>query len=179
MSSIIEALREEHANMRILLELIEREFQHAEKPDFGLLHEIMTYCLTYPDQYHHPKEDLIYRAICDHDPQVTPAIGDLEAEHEEIGIATRELADLVETAHAKPEDPPPGMKEVALAFVAQYRDHITREDGEFFPSALQILGPEEWAAVNDEISHPGDPLYYETANDRLQTLLRREMGRGS
>jgi hemerythrin-like domain-containing protein len=30
----------------------------VEDPDFGLLHEILEYCLAYPDQYHHPKEDL-------------------------------------------------------------------------------------------------------------------------
>ncbi len=173
MSEMIAALKEEHANMRVLLDLIEREAKRPGGPDYGLLHEIMAYCRTYPDQFHHPKEDLIYRAICRHDPRVTPAIDDLEAEHEELAIASREFADLVEQGLATGARPP-AFTEIALAFVAQYRRHIEKEDREFFPSAVEILSPEEWRDLGDQISHPGDPLFYQTAGDRLQALLSRK-----
>ncbi len=173
MSEMIEALKEEHANMRDLLDLIEHEVKRPDQPDFGLLHEIMTYCRTYPDQFHHPKEDLIYRAICRHDPRATPAIDDLEAEHEELAIASQEFSDLVEQGLATGERPP-AFTEFALAFVAQYRQHIAKEDQEFFPSAVQILSQEEWRELSDQISHPGDPLFYQTAADRLQALLARK-----
>ena len=175
MSEMIAALKEEHASMRALLDLVEREVQRPEGPDFGLLHEVMTYCRTYPDQFHHPKEDLIYRAICRHDPRATPAIDDLEAEHEELAIASQEFSDLVEAAAASGETPE-GFQPFALAFVAQYRQHIAKEDAEFFPSALEILGPEEWRELGEQISDPGDPLFYQTASDRLQALISRERG---
>ena len=173
MSEMIEALKEEHASMRVLLDLIEREVRRPDQPDYGLLHEIMAYCRTYPDQFHHPKEDLIYRAICRHDPRATPAIDDLEAEHEELAIASQEFADLVEQGLATGERPP-AFTEIALAFVAQYRQHIAKEDREFFPSAVEILSQEEWRELSDQINHPGDPLFYQTAGDRLQALLSRK-----
>ena len=176
MSDLIEALKEEHASMRTLLDLIEREVERDGGPDYGLLHEIMVYCRTYPDQFHHPKEDLIYRAICRHDPRATPAIDDLEAEHEELAIASGEFAQLVEQAAADGE-PPQSFREVALAFVAQYRRHIAKEDAEFFPSALEILSPEEWREIGAQVQDPGDPLFYRTAADRLQALLDRQLGR--
>ena len=176
MSEMIEALREEHASMRDLLDLIEREVKRPDQPDYGLLHEVMVYCRTYPDQFHHPKEDLIYRAVCRHDPRATPAIDDLEAEHEELAIASREFADLVEQGLATGERPP-AFSEIGLAFVAQYRQHIAKEDREFLPSALELLSPEEWRELDDQVDHPGDPLFYRTAGDRLQALLSRKFDR--
>ena len=173
MSEMIEALKEEHSSMRNLLDLIEREVKRPDQPDYGLLHEVMAYCRTYPDQFHHPKEDLIYRAICRHDPRATPAIEDLEAEHEELAIASQEFADLVEQGLATGTRPP-GFNEIGLAFVAQYRQHIVKEDREFFPSAVEILSPEEWRELSEQINHPGDPLFYQTAADRLQALLARK-----
>jgi hemerythrin-like domain-containing protein len=133
----------------------------------------MAYCRTYPDQFHHPKEDLIYRAICSHDPRATPAIDDLEAEHEELAIASQEFADLVEQGLATGARPT-AFNEIALAFVAQYRQHIAKEDREFFPSAVEMLSQEEWRELSDQIDHPGDPLFYQTAADRLQALLARK-----
>ncbi len=66
MIELIEALRQEHSDIARLLDAIDLQV-NGGSPDFGLLHEILEYLLTYPDQYHHPKEDLIYRALCRHD----------------------------------------------------------------------------------------------------------------
>ena len=63
------------------------------------------------------------------------------------------------------------------AFVAQYRQHIAKEDRDFFPSAVEILCEEEWQEMSDRISHPGDPLFYRTAGNRLQALLSRKFDR--
>ena len=98
MAAILRALRQEHANLAQLLELIDRQLDGREAPDLDLLRGILDYFLTYPDQYHHPKEDLIYRALCRRDPALAPAIGDLEAEHEELAIATRELSGALDRA---------------------------------------------------------------------------------
>jgi hemerythrin-like domain-containing protein len=59
MPALLEILEQEHADMRRLLDLIKTQADTAEVPDFGLLHEILEYCLAYSDQYHHPKEELM------------------------------------------------------------------------------------------------------------------------
>ncbi len=66
MSAIMESLRKDHDNMRLLLDLLESQtevFRRGEKPDYDLLRLTVEYCLGYPDHYHHPKEDEIHHRL--------------------------------------------------------------------------------------------------------------------
>jgi hemerythrin-like domain-containing protein len=177
MATMIDTLRQEHADIARLLDLVEQQVDGEDAPDYGLLHEIAEYCLTYPDQYHHPKEDLIYQALCRHDPRATPAIADLEAEHEELTVLTREFETVIERARAKAADGDPrasdGLKQMARAFLDYYRQHIDQEESLFFPDAERMLGPEEWAEIEAQVSDPTDPLHRETVSLRLRALLER------
>ncbi|MBT8078219.1 MAG: hypothetical protein KJO31_06560 [Gammaproteobacteria bacterium] len=58
--------------MTKLLDLMDhlfKQIQDGHAPDFRLLHDIGGYLSGYPDQVHHPKEDLIYRRLRKSDPQ--------------------------------------------------------------------------------------------------------------
>ena len=173
MVGMIEALRREHAEMSELLDLIDQQINDQDGADLELLHEVLDYCLTYPDQYHHPKEDLIYRAMCRHERALAPAIEDLEAEHEELSILTRELAGLVEDARARGLARPPGLKGLGQSLLELYRQHIAKEEHWLFPDALELLTAEEWADIESEVSDPTDPLFREQAAQRLQSLANR------
>ncbi len=159
--------------MAAILDLIDQEVNGPGERDLGLLHEIMEYCLTYPDQYHHPKEDLIYRALCRHDPAVAPAIDDLEAEHEELAVATREVAGLVEQAVTKGTALPEGFERLVQSFLELYRRHIEKEETKFFPSAVRMLSAQEWSEIEAQVTDPTDPLFRQAAADRLRSLLSR------
>ena len=76
----IDVLRQEHKDVARLLGVVDEQINGEAPLDLDLLHEILGYCLTYPDQYHHPKEDLIDRALCEHDQRVEPVVGELDAE---------------------------------------------------------------------------------------------------
>ena len=68
MVQIMQTLRQDHRNMLQLLQMLEQQIGQVvanDSPDFALIDEVMSYCLTYPDQFHHPKEDIIYRALID------------------------------------------------------------------------------------------------------------------
>ena len=174
MADMIEILRQEHASMVAILDLIDQEVNGPGDMDLGLLHEVMEYCLTYPDQYHHPKEDLIYQALCRHDPSIAPAIDDLEAEHEELAIATREVAALVEQAAVHGAELPRGFDTVVRSFLDLYRQHIRKEEAQFFPTAARMLSPEEWSEVESQVTDPTDPLFRQASADRLRSLLNRD-----
>jgi len=176
MSHLIDALQQEHSDMSELLELIDREVNGRADPDLELLHEVLAYCLTYPEQYHHPKEDLIYRALARHDRRAEPAIDDLEAEHEELSQLTRELNSLVEQARSKGKHHPAGLTELARSFLDFYRQHIAKEERWFFADALKLLQPEEWRDIEAEIDDPTDPLFKEQAAERLLGLTGRSAG---
>jgi hypothetical protein len=124
MPALLEILEQEHSDMRRLLDLIKTEADTARTPDLDLLHEIVEYCLAYPDQYHHPKEDLIYAALRRHDPEGTGAIDDIVAEHRELAIATKEMATVLEVARAGREGTCRDLRVMLRSFVRSYRDHM-------------------------------------------------------
>jgi hemerythrin-like domain-containing protein len=173
MPALLEILEQEHADMRRLLDLIKTEADTAEAPDLGLLHEILEYCLAYPDQYHHPKEELIYAALRRHDPEGAGAVDDIVAEHRELATATRELAAVLKTARSGQERAGRDLRVMLRSFVRCYRDHMRKEDQEFFPYAFCTLSPEEWSNLAAEVTDPTDPLMRAEACERLDDLLAR------
>ena len=64
MAEVVRQLRQEHTSMARLLDVLERQiavFRQGGDPDYDLIEAVVEYCLTYPDQCHHPKEDLVFR----------------------------------------------------------------------------------------------------------------------
>jgi hemerythrin-like domain-containing protein len=176
MVAVLGVLRQEHADLARLLDMVEVQLGGDGAPDFALLTGILDYFLTYPDQYHHPKEDLIYRTLCRHDARLGPVIDDLKAEHEELAIATRELSEKLERTCPNGDAPGIGVRRLARSFVETYRRHIDKEEHQFFPEALRTLTPEEWADIEAEITDPTDPLFRGKAPRRLSTLEARIRG---
>jgi hemerythrin-like domain-containing protein len=173
MPELLEILEQEHADMRRLLDLIKTQADTAETLDFGLLHEILEYCLAYPDQYHHPKEDLIYAALRQRDPEGAGSVDDIVAEHRELATATRELATVLKTARLGQERAGRDLRVMLRSFVRSYRDHMRKEDQEFFPYAFCTLSPEEWSNLAAEVTDPTDPLMQANACEQLDDLLAR------
>ena len=63
---ILRTLREDHRNMGRLLDVLESQievFRRGDKPDYEILTETVDYCLNYPERFHHPLEDQIFRRI--------------------------------------------------------------------------------------------------------------------
>ena len=66
MSKILATLRDEHANMGRLLDVLDDQiavFGRGETPDYEAIRSILAYMIDYSDRYHHPKEDLIYHRL--------------------------------------------------------------------------------------------------------------------
>ena len=85
MSKIIEILLDEHRNIEKLLHVLEQElevFDHSELPDYEILQAIIDYFQDYPENYHHPKEDIVFEKLKLRDPAAAMQIGDAEADHQ-------------------------------------------------------------------------------------------------
>jgi len=176
MVAVLRVLRQEHADLARLLDMVEAQLGGDGVPDVALLTGTLDYFLTYPDQYHRPKEDPIYRTPCRHDARLGPVIDDLEAEHEELAIAAREFSEALERARRDGDAPGTGVRCLARSFVETYRRHMDKEEHQFFPEALRTLTPEEWADIEAEITDPTDPLFHGMARPRLSTLEAKIRG---
>ena len=169
-------LCEEHADLAKLLYVLERQietFNDGGQPDYDIVESVIGYSLSFPELYHHPKEDLVYRKLMTIDPVAADGMEDLEAAHEELAAVTRKFAS---TVHRVLHDP--GAQRLTFARVAQdflyYWRHIEMEENAFFPAALKAPGPEDWAEIDAQVSDRDDPLFGAKVEKRF-AALRQEI----
>jgi hemerythrin-like domain-containing protein len=179
---IMDELRSDHRNMESLLSVLESQmevFRRGETPDYELLTQTIEYCLNYPERFHHPKEDLLYRHLARKDEALVDKIGDLEAAHGELTALTQRVASAVDAILKEGEVDRKAVVNVTEAFVRTYRQHIAAEDSVFFPLAERELEKNDWeeieAAAAEEESDPlfGETLPTEESYRRLRDNLLR------
>ena len=177
MSEIMRRLKADHRSVTHLLDLFERELTlleaGGERPNYELLHAVLEYLLTYPDLGHHPREDVVYRILKERRPQTAEGIGDLLQDHREIGALTRRFAEAVDRVLADLDVPRERIAELGRGFLERYRNHIRREDEDFFPAAEAYLRPEDWSAAEAEFEPTNDPLFGPEVEERFQRLRER------
>lgn len=173
MSEILAALRQDHRNLGQLLAATERQlarFDRGEAPDYDILQGVLDYCLTYPDLYHHPKEDLVYGRLRRRNPEAAAAIGDLRAEHRTLAEATRQFAAALRSVLQEQEIPRQAFDRIAREFLETYRRHMAMEEGTFFPAAEAHLTAADWAAIDTEMKTQKDPVFGGAGETRFAAL---------
>jgi hemerythrin-like domain-containing protein len=175
MSNIIQILLEEHRNIDRLLLVLEHElevFDRSEEPDYEILRAIIEYFQDYPEDCHHPKEDMVFEKLKMRDPAVASRVGDVEAEHEIETERLRKLVEAVEEILAGREFLRQTFHEVVNDFIRHQRQHMDKEERLLFPAAVQRLRPEDWAAIDARLKDRKDPLFNGTVETKFQALQR-------
>jgi hemerythrin-like domain-containing protein len=170
---VLRSLQRDHDNLTKLLDAFARQlevFDQGEHPDYDIVEGVLDYCLTYPDLYHHPKEDLVYRKLMAVDPGAVEDLKDLEYEHEELGNLTRRLAEVVHNVLQDLEVPREAFDIQARNFLDAYRRHMEMEDRYFFPAALRALSPADWDEIATQAVDREDPLFGDEADKRFELL---------
>lgn len=173
MTDVIAVLSREHANITVLLKTLDeniRRFERGERIDFDVLSAIAEYFLSFPDLYHHPKEDLIFAKLRERDPAACALIGNLREEHEEIARRTREFADGINAVLSEAQVPRESFCRWARNFMEQQRNHLVMEEKNFFPAARAALTAEDWEELENKMLSPEDPLFGDGVGERFDKL---------
>ena len=94
MPETLDFLRQDHRNMATLLRILERqvgEFRSGKRPDYDVISAILKYFVSFPNAYHHPREDLVFARLRDRDPFAADRIGDLRSAHKELAARAQEF----------------------------------------------------------------------------------------
>jgi hemerythrin-like domain-containing protein len=176
----IEQLQLDHRNMTRLLGLLRSELEASragETLDFDLLGSIMEYTLHYPDLFHHPKEDRVYRRMQLRDSTAAGRVGDLLKEHAHLADLTRQLAAALRNRANDVEMPRRWFENLMETYIAANQRHIAEEERVFFPLALVALSDADWAELDDQTSGASDPLFggklageYRRLHERIMRL---------
>lgn len=162
MPAALDQLRADHRNMRQLLEVVEEElaqYRNGGIPDFDVLTGIVDYILNYPTLMHHPAEDLVFRRLIALDPMARFELSELLAQHAELEAATRLVAASIRNVAANAEIPRPWFENQANYCIGNQREHMDREDREFFDRAEETLRSPDWAEVERLMATTPDPLF--------------------
>jgi len=163
MAEVVRVLRKEHMDMAMLLDVMDRQiaqFQRGATPDFNVVRGIINYFLTYPDLYHHPKEDLIVQKLQARAPDKAADLERLLTGHQELPNLTRRFATAAIDQMVRSEEVPrQWFGSLARAFVDANRRHMAMEEEQFFPLVLQTLSEADWADLEAHVIGGTDPLF--------------------
>ncbi|HEY1472480.1 MAG TPA: hemerythrin domain-containing protein [Pseudolabrys sp.] len=175
MSNIIQILLEEHRNIDKLLLVLERElqvFDRSEEPDYEILQAVIEYFQDYPENCHHPKEDVVFEKLKLRDPAAAERVGDAEAEHKVETMRLRRLVAAVEEILAGREFLRQTFHDVVQDFIDHQRKHMDKEERLLFPAAVESLQPEDWADIDARLNDRKDPLFNGVIETKFQVLQR-------
>ena len=180
--TLLAQLRQDHLNLATLLEMIEEElaaFDAGDNPDYGVMFDVMHYLTNYPDQIHHPNEDLLFQKLLDRETALRATIEALFAEHERLAKTGYELQTLLEQIVGDAFVERAVVHDKLIGYLKMFKNHIGTEEREVFPGAEQVLGTRDWLALNAEFSERADPLFgdiitheYQAIADRLKPDVR-------
>lgn len=175
MSEIMNQLKTDHANIAHLLDILQEQMDmvHDEKnADFELMHEIMQYMTQYPDNTHHPKEDLMFARLAIRDVTARPVVERLEREHKGLAEKGDRLLDtlrhVVDGSLVMRAD----LEVQGRDYIEFLRSHMVIEDREAFPLAEKMLLDEDWSAVEAGIEARTDPVFGPVVAEDFRTLYQ-------
>lgn len=181
MAKILDDLHDDHMNMARLFDLIGRElgtFKTGEHPDYELVQKILDYCLAYPDQVHHPKEDLVFARLKARRPKAADAIGDLADEHRQLKAFTRRFATALANVLEDEQLPRDWFIDLANDFLAFSRRHMQMEEVLFFPAARKHLTAADWAELERAIASRIEQAFDADSLNHFQAAYREIMAWG-
>ncbi|MGB5247082.1 MAG: hemerythrin domain-containing protein [Woeseia sp.] len=172
-AEIVKELRQDHNNMRLLLDLLEREAStlfEGNEPDYEMLHDILQYMTTYPDAVHHPKEDLLYEEIRRVRPDLSQGFQRISMDHRHLADAGRAVRDKLAAISAGVVIERKNVVSDALRYVHTLRGHMQWEELDLFRRCLKMAREGHQFLTVDEFDEVEDPLFGSTVVANFESL---------
>jgi len=176
----IQTIRDEHRTLSAVLhglKQLARDAQNAGvRPGFDVFRAMIRYIDEFPEQLHHPKEDVhLFARLVNRWPGAAHLVVELQDEHVKGARLVREL----ERSLLFFEDRWPEGASEFLKCVDDYADfhwkHMRKEEQQLLPLAEKHLTAEDWNKVDAAFDVNNDPIAGMHERD-LQALFTRIVG---
>jgi hemerythrin-like domain-containing protein len=177
---LLQCLFQEHRYLAALVGVLESK---AVSPaplrmgDYYLLRDIAAYLHDYPDQVHHPTEDVLFGKLERRQPSMKGAIRRMRLDHETVMKETEALLDLLNRAieeHGKELEE--SVRNACHSFATHQREHMEFENQTLFAAAIEALKPSDWRAIEHRFSTREDPLFGRIVGRQHRTLYEYLIG---
>lgn len=169
----LRTLQEEHRYFQSLIDIAIEQHKLLEEDgnvDLDILQELLQYLTEYPEDYHHPREDMMFDRLREVDPGSSEHIDKLLQGHETIHDASNKLYFAVMRANNGENIHRGKMARDLKHFIDGYEKHMHDEDGVVFVRALQALNDDDWEQLDEGLEHIDDPLFGTRVRRRYRRL---------
>jgi len=173
MSDQIDKWIADHRNFEKLLKVMEQQlnlFHHGQHPNYGLMLDIVYYMTHYPDQFHHPKEDIAFELVAKREASSRGLIEDLHRQHGTIAQSGKQLQEQFDAVMTGVMLPRTEVEQPAWKYVDYFGRHMDSEERVLFPLAKRVLDDKDWVQIDAQTPTATDPLFGEHVELRYQTL---------
>ncbi len=178
MSNQINKWKAEHTDFVRLLNILKSQiglFHEQAEANYELMLDIVYYLTHYPDRFHHPREDIAFGKLAERDASAQLRVRELLGEHKVIAAAGERLVEHLNRILGDAMLERESVEVDAATYIVYYRQHMAREETDLFPRLEDVLGNEDWKAVDDAIAAEADPLFGSEVGQRYQQLHRQIM----
>jgi hemerythrin-like domain-containing protein len=182
---LIRELKSDHRQIASVLSLFSEQLDAIESGDLvdpTVIYEVMDYMVSWPDRFHHPREDLLFAHVADLDAGAAPECRELQHEHADMASRGQALLAVVREWR---RGTAPGNDVIRLGrdYIAHYHQHMTREERELFPLIELTLSDSDWRdlGADEAMQTLPDPVFGRRVQREFRTMarkLRRSVRRG-
>jgi hemerythrin-like domain-containing protein len=183
---MLNRLKLEHGQFLRKLNLLELQYLDMcrdKTPDYALMRSIIVYIQEYPEQIHHPLEDMIYSILLERVDDVE-YVQELISEHTQLEVVTRELNESLES-FSKCTASNEKLKKQLSEFLIMQRKHIYIEESEVFPLVQSALTIEDWKRLQYMVPILDEPIFgrrtwydYERLSREIEASYKMEFPGG-
>ncbi|SAL82978.1 hemerythrin HHE cation binding domain-containing protein [Caballeronia arvi] len=159
---------------RAMLDFVRALSEGGPAPDPIVFRAMLYYIREYPDQLHHPLEDLYLFATLQHRThEFDDVLDKLQGEHIEGDKRLRDLEHALTRFELKGNVALPGLRSSMEKYVAFCANHRRIEDTVILPAAERFLSERDWAQIDAAFAHYWDPFSEATfEGESLDNLYR-------
>ncbi len=173
----IQIIKDEHLAISAVLyslRYLVRAMKKGEKPNFPLLRAILDYIVSYPDRWHHPKEDkYLFAAVKRRTSEADGLIAKLEREHALGYPMMEDLKKQLVAFQAGDETAREAFFKTAEHYAELEWEHLRTEEDVFMPIAERVLTPADWAEIAEAFRENDNPLFGIKPKEEAETLYQR------
>lgn len=171
----IDIIRHEHSRIATVLRCFDRlaaSMAEEEKvADLAAFEAILDYLQSFPERFHHPKEDeYLFAVMKVRRPELAPTIEHLTADHADGERRLTDLTRALEKLRSGEDAQGTEFRRRVADYVASERAHMKSEETEVFEHAREALSAEEMQALGEAFKGNADPLFGERQHKKYDAL---------
>jgi hemerythrin-like domain-containing protein len=187
---MMKALRAEHRHMATVMQLFADQLKAIEEGqlvDTHVVYEIMDYMVSWPDRYHHPREDLIYGRVAELDGAAADEVDTLQRDHDRMAVRGRAVLEDI-ARWREGEVPGTAVVKSGRQYIDHSYEHMNLEEKLVFPHIEAVLSLQDWRELSedDRLQALAQPVFgprvqreYRNLTRKLRRRLRRGVERGT